>query len=202
MGSLARAASRTLAASPVAARNAALRALARRLRDGASRWSRRNVGDLAAARAAGLAAPLVDRLKLDRGDVETVAARLRADRRDARSDRRDRRAARAAERHPRRPHARADRRLRDDLREPAERDDRGGVARDQERQRLHPARRLGGARLEPRARPRSCRTALAEAGLPPDAVQLVADDRPRRRRPPDRRARSRSTSSSRAAARA
>ena len=73
MGTLARAASRTLAASPVAARNDALRALARRLRDGAGELESINARDVAAARDAGLAAPLVDRLKLDRATIATVA---------------------------------------------------------------------------------------------------------------------------------
>ncbi len=73
MGTHARAASRTLAASPVALRNAALRALARRLRDGAAALEAANAGDVAAARDAGLAVPLVDRLKLDRATIETVA---------------------------------------------------------------------------------------------------------------------------------
>ena len=73
MGMLARAASRALAASPVAARNAALRALARRLRESEAALREANAGDLAAARDAGLAAPLVDRLKLDAAALETVA---------------------------------------------------------------------------------------------------------------------------------
>ena len=73
MGMLARAASRVLAASPVAARNAALRALARRLRENEAALRQANDGDLAAARDAGLAAPLVDRLKLDAAALETVA---------------------------------------------------------------------------------------------------------------------------------
>jgi glutamate-5-semialdehyde dehydrogenase len=73
MGTLARAASRTLAASPVARRNAALRALARRLRESRDALAAVNAGDLAAARDAGLAAPLVDRLTLDAHAIETVA---------------------------------------------------------------------------------------------------------------------------------
>jgi glutamate-5-semialdehyde dehydrogenase len=73
MGSLARAASRALAASPVSARNAALRALAQRLRDGADALVDVNASDVAAARDAGLAAPLVERLTLDRDAIETVA---------------------------------------------------------------------------------------------------------------------------------
>jgi len=73
MGAAARAASAGLAASPVAARNAALRALARRLRDGAATLSAANRRDVEAATAAGLDAPLVDRLKLDAKAIETVA---------------------------------------------------------------------------------------------------------------------------------
>jgi glutamate-5-semialdehyde dehydrogenase len=73
MGSLARAASRALAASPVAARNAALRALARRLREAGSSLAEANGRDLEAARSASLAAPLLERLKLSISIVETVA---------------------------------------------------------------------------------------------------------------------------------
>jgi glutamate-5-semialdehyde dehydrogenase len=73
MGTLARAAGRVLAASPVAARDVALRSLARRLRDGAGALVDLNADDIASARAAGLAAPLVERLTLDRAAIETVA---------------------------------------------------------------------------------------------------------------------------------
>jgi glutamate-5-semialdehyde dehydrogenase len=73
MGSLARAASRALAASPVAARNAALCALARRLRTAGRGLGDANGRDLDAARAAGLAAPMVDRLKLSADAIEIVA---------------------------------------------------------------------------------------------------------------------------------
>ena len=74
MGMLARAASRTMAASPVAARNAALRMLARRLRDSDAGVADANRRDVDAAKHAGLAAPLVDRLELDAAAIETVAA--------------------------------------------------------------------------------------------------------------------------------
>jgi glutamate-5-semialdehyde dehydrogenase len=73
MGTHARAASRALAAAPLAARDGALRALARRLRAGAADLAATNAADVAAARAAGLAAPLVDRLQLDPASLETVA---------------------------------------------------------------------------------------------------------------------------------
>jgi glutamate-5-semialdehyde dehydrogenase len=73
MGATARAASAGLAASPVAARNAALMALARRLRAGVATLQSANLRDLTAAQSAGLEAPLVDRLKLDAAAIETVA---------------------------------------------------------------------------------------------------------------------------------
>ncbi len=73
MGTLARAASRRLAASPVAARNRALRALARRLRDSGDALAAANRLDIDAARTAGLAAPLLDRLRHDTAGIETVA---------------------------------------------------------------------------------------------------------------------------------
>jgi glutamate-5-semialdehyde dehydrogenase len=73
MGALARAASRGLAAAPVATRNAALLGLARRLRASGTELDAANRADLDAARAAGLAAPLLDRLTLDAAAIETVA---------------------------------------------------------------------------------------------------------------------------------
>jgi len=73
MGAAARAASRRLAAAPCAARDAALRALARRLREGAATLVAANAPDIAAAQAAGLAAPLVERLRLTPGIIETLA---------------------------------------------------------------------------------------------------------------------------------
>ena len=73
MGAAARAASAALATSPVAARNGALTALARRLRAGVAALQDANRRDVEAAEAAGLEAPLVDRLKLDAAAIETVA---------------------------------------------------------------------------------------------------------------------------------
>jgi glutamate-5-semialdehyde dehydrogenase len=73
VGAAARAAARALAAAPTAAKDAALRALARRLRENAPALQQVNAKDVAAARAAGLDAPLVDRLKLDAAAIETVA---------------------------------------------------------------------------------------------------------------------------------
>lgn len=71
LGLATRAASRQLAASSTAARNAALRALARRLREPRPALAEANARDLAAA--AGLDAPLRDRLKLDAATLATLA---------------------------------------------------------------------------------------------------------------------------------
>jgi glutamate-5-semialdehyde dehydrogenase len=81
IGGRARAAARRLAAADAAGRTAALRAMADALRRGADAILRENAADLAAARQAGLAAALVDRLTLAperiakmAGSVEEVAA--------------------------------------------------------------------------------------------------------------------------------
>ena len=74
MGAAARAASTRMMAAPTAAKNAALRALARRLREGDPALQAANAHDLARANTAGLAAPRVDRLKLTRRIIETAAA--------------------------------------------------------------------------------------------------------------------------------
>jgi len=73
MGAAARAASARMAASSTAARNAALLALARRLRATGPELAAANALDVGAAQAAGLAAPLVDRLKLGDKVIATVA---------------------------------------------------------------------------------------------------------------------------------
>ncbi len=73
LGVAARAASHAMAAAPTAAKDAALRALARRLRASCPALQAANAKDLAAAQAAGLEAPLVDRLKLTPAILETVA---------------------------------------------------------------------------------------------------------------------------------
>ena len=73
VGIAARAAASVMAAAPTAAKNLALRALARRLRAAGEPLALANAQDLDAARAAGLAAPLVDRLKLSPAVIDTVA---------------------------------------------------------------------------------------------------------------------------------
>jgi glutamate-5-semialdehyde dehydrogenase len=69
----ARAAATAMAAASTAAKDRALRALALRLREQTAALQAANALDLVAARAAGLAAPLVDRLELTPVIVETVA---------------------------------------------------------------------------------------------------------------------------------
>ena len=73
MGAAARAAGARMAAADTAAKNNALLALARRLRSDAAALQSVNAQDIEAAKAAGLAAPLVDRLKLTDKIIETVA---------------------------------------------------------------------------------------------------------------------------------
>jgi glutamate-5-semialdehyde dehydrogenase len=73
LGQAARTAATGMAAAPTAAKNQALRALARRLHEHAPALRAANELDLAAARAAGLAGPLLDRLKLDEQALATVA---------------------------------------------------------------------------------------------------------------------------------
>ncbi len=73
LGVAARAAATTLAAAPTAAKDQALRGLAQLLRQRAPALQQANAIDLTAARAAGLAEPLVDRLKLTLEIINTVA---------------------------------------------------------------------------------------------------------------------------------
>jgi glutamate-5-semialdehyde dehydrogenase len=73
VGVAARAAATAMAAASTAAKDVALRALARRLRADAAALQAENAKDIAAAEAAGLAAPMVDRLRLTPKVIETVA---------------------------------------------------------------------------------------------------------------------------------
>jgi glutamate-5-semialdehyde dehydrogenase len=73
LGQAARAAATRMAAAPTAAKDAALRALAGRLRAAGPALAAANAQDLQAARAAGLAEPMVDRLKLTPQVIATVA---------------------------------------------------------------------------------------------------------------------------------
>jgi len=73
VGAAARAASQQMARASTAAKNAALMGLARRLRAEPALLQAANQRDIAAAEAAGLAAPMVDRLRLSDRVIETVA---------------------------------------------------------------------------------------------------------------------------------
>jgi len=73
LGAAARTAATAMAAAPTSAKDSTLLALARRLRDAGAPLTEANERDLAAARAAGLAAPLIDRLQLTPKVIETVA---------------------------------------------------------------------------------------------------------------------------------
>ncbi|MES2186995.1 MAG: glutamate-5-semialdehyde dehydrogenase [Pseudomonadota bacterium] len=73
LGVQARAASALMARADTATKNRALKALARLLRQSAAPLAAANAKDLERAQAAGLAAPLVDRLRLTPKVVETVA---------------------------------------------------------------------------------------------------------------------------------
>jgi len=73
LGASARAASVAMAAAGSAAKDEALRTLARLLREQAAALQQANAADLAAAQAAGLSAPMVDRLRLSAAALHTVA---------------------------------------------------------------------------------------------------------------------------------
>lgn len=73
LGVQAREASRTMARAETRARNEALTALARILRESGAGLSEANGRDVARAEAAGLAAPLVDRLRLTGRIIDTMA---------------------------------------------------------------------------------------------------------------------------------
>ncbi|CAM3519394.1 glutamate-5-semialdehyde dehydrogenase [Paracidovorax anthurii] len=73
LGSQAKAASALMARAPSAVKNRALLALARRLRESTAALQADNARDLDRARAAGLAEPMVDRLKLTPKVLETCA---------------------------------------------------------------------------------------------------------------------------------
>lgn len=73
MGAAARAASAAMAAAGTAAKNQALLALARRLREQRAALQQANAKDIEAAEAAGLAAPMIDRLRLTDRVIDTVA---------------------------------------------------------------------------------------------------------------------------------
>ena len=74
VGVAARSAATAMAAASSAAKNRALQSLARRLRDERLALQQANARDIDAALGNGLAAPMVDRLKLTDAVIATVAA--------------------------------------------------------------------------------------------------------------------------------
>ena len=72
MGARARAASAVMARAPAARKNQALRELARLLGEAGPELQEANEADVARAQAAGLAAPMVDRLRLTPGIIATL----------------------------------------------------------------------------------------------------------------------------------
>ena len=73
VGAQARAAATVMAAASTAAKDAALRALAKALRTSAGALQQANARDVEAASAAGLEGPMLERLKLDAQAIATVA---------------------------------------------------------------------------------------------------------------------------------
>jgi len=73
VGQAARAAATTMAAASTAAKNQALLALAAQIRSHAGELKARNESDIIAAEKNGLAAPMVDRLRLTDKVIETMA---------------------------------------------------------------------------------------------------------------------------------
>ena len=74
IGRDARAAARVLALAPAAQKNRALAAMASHIRAGKTAILAANAEDIAAAQASGMTGALLDRLKLDAGKIESIAA--------------------------------------------------------------------------------------------------------------------------------
>ena len=123
LGLKAKVASALMAKAPTATKNRALRKLAELLRASVLALQIDNAKDIERALAAGLAAPMVDRLKLSPEVIETCAQGLRTARGHAGCNRRNHRHEATAQRHPGRANAGADWGLRHDFREPSQCDD-------------------------------------------------------------------------------
>ncbi len=76
IGRRAKASAAALGRAATAAKNAALNAAAERLRHDAPEIERANAADMVAAKAAGMRAAMLDRLALDQGRIEAMAASL------------------------------------------------------------------------------------------------------------------------------
>ena len=173
IGQRARKAARVLALAPTAQKDKALAAIAGAIRARKADILAANAEDMAEAKRDGANAAFLDRLALDDKRVAAMAAGVEVVRDLADPGRRGHRELDAPERHDDRARARAARRRRHHLREPAERDRRRRRALPQGRQCRDPARRLRKPALQPRHPRCDRRTASPEAGLPADAIQLV-----------------------------
>ena len=181
VGQQARQAARELALASSEAKNAALLTAAREMRAQTAAILEANARDLAAVAQDRATAAFLDRLTLDPRRIEAHGQGPRGDRGAARSGRqRDRRWTRPnglADR----ARARAARRHRHHLREPAERDGRRRRAVPQGRQRRDPARRLGEPSFQP-GHPGVPGARPARGGPARRRHPAGADHRPRGRR--------------------
>ena len=107
VGRRAREGSRLMAKASTHAKNAALAAIAAAVRRDADKMMAANIEDVEAARADGIDAALLDRLRLTDKAIEAMAEGPRAGRDVGRPDRRNQRFETPAQRHPGGPHARA-----------------------------------------------------------------------------------------------
>jgi glutamate-5-semialdehyde dehydrogenase len=172
VGEAARAAARDVARAGTSVKDHALRTMASAIRLDEPALLSANAQDVARAEAAGHDPAFVDRL---RSPARRCRRWPRASSRSPRCGprRRDHRPALPADRHPGREDAGAARRGRHHLRVAPERDRRRRGPVPQVRQRHDPARRLGGAAQQP-AIAACVRRGLREAGLPEEAVQVIA----------------------------
>ena len=181
IGRSARAAARTLALAAPAQKDRALERMAAAVRAQKAQILAANAEDLAEARSGGLTGAFLDRLALERCPGRGHGRRDRGGARPARPGRPRHRDLDAAERHDHRAGARAARRHRHHLREPAERHRRCRRAVPEIRQCRDPARRLRQPALEPR-HPRRPDAGSARGRPAGGRDPARADPRPRRGR--------------------
>ena len=149
IGLRARAASRVLALAPAGQKDRALEAMAAAVGAQASAILSANAEDVAEAKAAGITGAFLDRLTLDAGRVEAIAAGIGVVARAQGSRWRSDGILDPAEWHANRAGARAARGDRYHLRKPAQRDGRCRRALPESRQRGDPARGVRQHALQP-----------------------------------------------------